>query len=355
LTHFIPCKEASSSAVLANLFRKNIFRLHGLPDRIVSDRGATFVSEFWKSLMTALSINSALSTAYHPQTDGQTERMNQVLEDYLRHYCSYYQDNWDKCLDMAEFSINNLDSASLKISPFFFSYGHHPKFNIMTENLGRKDLDEFILDLQLTQETAMECLIQARKRQALYYNEKKKPSPVYVEGDMVLLLRKFIQTRRLNSKLDYRYIGPFRVVKMVGKNAIELDIEKEYPRLHPVFNVSLILRYINPNIVVGRNVLEGIKDKYYKDEEVVDWKLMKSILDAREYKKGKYEILVSWEGSTVANDTWIAEEHFPESMKKYLSTFKDLHAELFGGKKKRKGKSAKKSGTKTSGGLQVQG
>jgi hypothetical protein len=117
LTHFIPCRESSSSAVLANLFRKNIFWLHGLPDKIVLDRGTTFVSNFWKALMCSLNIKSALSTAYHPQT----ERMNQTLEDYLRHFCSYYQDNWDKCLDMAEFSLNNLDSASLKISPFFFT------------------------------------------------------------------------------------------------------------------------------------------------------------------------------------------------------------------------------------------
>ncbi|POW12429.1 hypothetical protein PSTT_04484 [Puccinia striiformis] len=194
MTHFIPCKEAMSSAVLANLFRKNIFRLHGLPDRIVSDRGSTFVSLFWKSLMNSLNIKSALSTAYYPQTDGQTERMNQVLEDYLRHFCSYYQDNWDKCLNLAEFSINNLDSASLKISPFFFCYGHHPKFNILTEASGRKGLDDFVMEMQQTQETAMECLDQARRRMAKYYNLKKKPSPVYKEGDKVLLLRKFIQS-----------------------------------------------------------------------------------------------------------------------------------------------------------------
>jgi hypothetical protein len=83
MSHFIPCKESSSSAVLANLFRKHIFRLHGLPDKIVSDRGSTFVSDFWKALMVLLNINSTLSTAYHPQTDGQKECMNQILEDHL--------------------------------------------------------------------------------------------------------------------------------------------------------------------------------------------------------------------------------------------------------------------------------
>jgi hypothetical protein len=88
MSHFIPCKESSPSSTSASLFRKNVFRLHGLPDNIVLDRGPTFVSKFWKSLMTSLNIRSSLSTAYHPQTDGQTERKNQTLEDYLRHFCS---------------------------------------------------------------------------------------------------------------------------------------------------------------------------------------------------------------------------------------------------------------------------
>jgi hypothetical protein len=263
MTHFISCKESALSAVLAGLFRKHMFCIHGLLDRIVSYQGLTFVSQFWKSLMCALNIQSALSMAYHPQTDGQTERMNQILEDYLRHFCSYYQDNWDKLLDMVEFSINNLDSGSLQVSPFFFSYGHHPRFNILKEGVGRKDLDEFVLDLQLTQEKAMECLIQAQQQQAQYYNKDKRPSSTYTKGDWVLLMRKFIQSRRVNSKLDYRFIGPFEVKKMVGKNAVELLIQKDYPKLHPVFNFSLVVPYVAPNSLVDRELQDDIRKKYY--------------------------------------------------------------------------------------------
>jgi hypothetical protein len=133
------------------------------------------------------------------------------------------------------------------VSPPFFSYGHHPRFNILTESRGRKDLDEFVIELQLTQEKAMECLVQAWKRQAFYYNKDKRPATIYKEGDSVLLMRKFIQSRRINSKLDYRYIGPFKVKKMIGKNAVELALDKDYPKLHPVFNVSLIVPYVGPN------------------------------------------------------------------------------------------------------------
>jgi hypothetical protein len=323
---------------LANLFCKHIFHIHGLPDKIILDQGSTFVSKFWQALMVSLNIKSALSTAYHPQTDGQTERTNQTLEDYLRHFCSYYQDNWDKCLDMAEFALNNLDSTSLKISPFFFCYGHHPKLNILTENMGRPGLDEFVTDLQLTQERAMECLVQARRLQAHYYNKGRQDLLVFEKGEEVLLLRKFIQSR-INSKLDYRYLGPFRVDQMVGANAVRLEIGKDYPRLHPVFNLSLVVKYFGPNSILQQGTQEGIKNKYYEDKDVVDWSKLNQVLDVRKYRKNKYEYLLLWQNSTVANDTWVSQDHIPERLTGYLTHFGTLHEEIYNkqqGKKKRK-------------------
>jgi hypothetical protein len=165
--------------------------------------------------------------------------MNQVLEDYLRHFCSYYQVNWVKILDIAEFSINNLDSASLGTLPFFFANGFHPKFSMLTENSGIRSLDDFLVDLQEIQEKAIECLTQAKRFQAYYHDAHRRPATQYQPGELVLLQQKFIQSRRINSKLDYRYIGPFKVLEMVGENAVKLDITREYPKLHPVFNVSL--------------------------------------------------------------------------------------------------------------------
>jgi hypothetical protein len=100
--------------------------------------------------------------------------MNQVLEDYLRHFCLFYQDNWDKILDLAEFAINNSDSASLGVSPFFFSCGYHPKFSVLKESSGIKPADEFAEDLQFIQERAVECLTQAQQHQAQYYDLKRR-------------------------------------------------------------------------------------------------------------------------------------------------------------------------------------
>lgn len=139
--------------------------------------------------MGSLGIRSGYSTAYHPQTDGQTERTNQVLEDYLRHFCSYYQDNWDQCLDMAEFSLNNLDSASLGVSPFFFSWGYHPRATLITDKTDIWGVDELVSSVQIIQETAVECLTQAKAWQALFYNRRHREGDAYEEGDLVLIQR----------------------------------------------------------------------------------------------------------------------------------------------------------------------
>jgi hypothetical protein len=325
VSHFVPCKETYTAEQLAYLFRSNIFKLHGMPEKIISDRGSTFVSEFWRSLLKLLRITPGFSTAYHPQTDGQTERMNQILEDYLRHFCSYYQDNWVKILDIAEFSINNLDSASLGTSPFFFANGFHPKFSTLTKNSGIRALDDFIVDLQETQEKAVECLTQAKQRQSFYHDAHKKPATHYQPGDLVLLLQKFIQSRRINSKLDYRYIGPFKVIEMVGDNAVRLDITREYPKLHPVFNVSLLARYNSPSQIASRGVIEGIKNTYYDSGRIVDWSKLQQILDARPVKgkvrKGKFEILLRWHNSTPGEDTWVYEDHIPSYLQPYLQHY----------------------------------
>jgi transposase InsO family protein len=126
--HFIPCQESMNAPELAWLFLDCIFHLHGLPDSIVSDRGPIFVSNFWKSLLTHLGVQSKTSTAYHVQTDGLTEHTNQTLETYLHAYVSYQQDDWVDYLPLAEFAFNNLKNSSTKSSPFFANLGFHPSF-----------------------------------------------------------------------------------------------------------------------------------------------------------------------------------------------------------------------------------
>ncbi|KAI7948528.1 hypothetical protein MJO29_010193 [Puccinia striiformis f. sp. tritici] len=304
-THFIPCKEAMSASELAKLFRREIFRLHGLPDRIISDRGTTFTCEFWQAFMKLLNIKSATSTAYHPQTDGQTERMNQILEDYLRHFVNYNQTDWSEKLDLAEFSINNLHSTSLGVSPFFFIHGYHPRFNTLTTPSGKSQANKVVQDLQEIQDKATTALRAAKEKQALYYNKHRRDTPIYNPGDQVLLSRRFIQTRRPNSKLDFRHLGPFSVVKMIGERAVLLNISEHYPKLHPVFNVALLTPYKDPISNPFRANQNVHPQNHTNPFSEIDWNFFGEVLDYRSKRKGSDEYLIRWKNSTPAHDRWL--------------------------------------------------
>ena len=118
IAHFIPVNTEYRSRKYAEIYIDRIVCLHGVPKTIISDRGAQFVARFWEQLQEALGTKLIRSSAYHPQTDGQTERVNQILEDMLRACVIHYDKNWDKCLSLAELSYNNSYQASLKMAPF---------------------------------------------------------------------------------------------------------------------------------------------------------------------------------------------------------------------------------------------
>src|SRR6266550_4623710 len=132
--HFVPCTAKISAEGLADLFIRHIFRLHGLPDSIVSDRGPQFASRFWRYLCRCLGIQPRLSTAFHPETDGQTECINASMEEYLRTYVNYLQDDWVRLLPLAEFAGNNQVSSTTGASPFFAVYGRNPRVDFDLED-----------------------------------------------------------------------------------------------------------------------------------------------------------------------------------------------------------------------------
>ena len=130
MAHYIPTTEKVTSEQVARLFFDKVFKHHGIPDSIISDHGTQFTSKFSKALCSLIAINQGLSTSFHPQTDGQTERINAILEQYLRGYINYQQNNWAELLTMAEFSYNNTVSTTTGITPFFALYGQHPRYTI---------------------------------------------------------------------------------------------------------------------------------------------------------------------------------------------------------------------------------
>lgn len=133
-SHFIPTTTELDTPALTQVYLHNILRLHGIPESIVSDRGSVFISSFWQSLQSLMGLKLKFSTAYHPQSDGQTECVNAILKNYLHHYCSYQQDDWVDYLPLAEFSYNNASHDTTRISPFFANYGYHPHFSFNFSN-----------------------------------------------------------------------------------------------------------------------------------------------------------------------------------------------------------------------------
>lgn len=210
MAHFIPCKESCTSAELANLVFAHVFKLHGLPDSIVSDRGPQFVSKFWKHLLQHLQIERNLSSARHPESDGQTERVNQILEQYLRCFVDSMQTNWSSLLPMAEFAYNNSFHSSSGFSPFYSNYGFHPRFDLgNTATTPNPSTTSYLDAISQTNAHLKKNLQRAVQRMKFYADRQRQQHPPYKPGDSVWLVREGIKSKRPCEKLTERKIGPF--------------------------------------------------------------------------------------------------------------------------------------------------
>jgi transposase InsO family protein len=172
MAHFIPI-ERREAVEVARAYLNGVWRYHGMPEDIVSDRDATFTGQYIPNLYDYLGIRRSMSTAYHPQTDGQMERMNQVIEAYLRSYCNYEQNNWSEMLAMAEYAYNNSKHSATKISPFYANYGYEPRSNWPTEIQFRNpaaDLDAHYMTS--VHNRLKEILTEARDNMSTYYDKK---------------------------------------------------------------------------------------------------------------------------------------------------------------------------------------
>ena len=220
MAHLVPLPTNTSAKDLAKIFVKDVWKNHGLPTDIVSDRDTQVTSHFWQALMDLLGIQTKLSTAFHLETDGQTERVNQTIEQYLRHYCSWKQDDWDELLPMAEFAYKSAKSETTGTSPFEANYGMLPKQ--LWKPLNKTP---YVNPASTTLENVWTCtweilrenILKAQIRTAKWLNTKRGKQPDLKVGDLVMVDKKNMPTRRSSKKLDNKKAGPFQIIKVVGK------------------------------------------------------------------------------------------------------------------------------------------
>ncbi|KAJ9528839.1 hypothetical protein QJQ45_000116 [Haematococcus lacustris] len=320
MVHLIPCIEAMDAKEFAELYIDHVFKYHGLSKVTISDRGATFNNQFWIEVRKLIGVDPAFSTAYHPESDGQTERTNQIVEEMLRHYILPTQVDWPRHLAFAEFAINNSWQESIQSTPFLVNYGQSPITPVL-HKLPRPCLspsaESFAKKWEHEVKHAQECMRVAQDRQQRYANKRRR-DVTFSLGDSVLLSTKNLRNAPGKArKFLPRYVGPFKVTSKLGEAAYRLELPPTMSRLHPVFHVSLLKKYTGSQGFHPPPVMEWLKDAPHYE--------VHSLLNHRQVRfKKRMEYLVKWTGYDDTYNTWE-----PEAMlagaPQILSRYKAVH------------------------------
>ena len=294
----ISAHTTDTATELAQYFIQHVFSKHGLPADIISDRGHLFVSKFWKSLCKALDITSNLSTAYHPETDGQTERTIQTIEQYLRIFVNYQQDDWESRLPLAEFVYNNTPHSATGVSPFFANKGYNPRLTISLMDIPAHEAHLAATDLKSLHGYLRDQIRVANEAYARFEDPHRTPTPDWPVGTMVWLDWRNIKTKRPMKKLDHKRHGPFKIIAKVSTHAYRLQLPASLKGIHNVFHVSLLEKVAKEHFPQRRpNPPPPIEVDSTNEYEVA------AILDSRRRRK-TIQYLIRWEGYGPEDDTW---------------------------------------------------
>ena len=319
--HFVPGKSTYTASKWAELYLTEIVRLHGVPVSIVSDRDARFTSKFWKGLQTAMGTRLDFSTAFHPQTDGQTERLNQVLEDMLRACVIEFPGSWDSHLHLTEFAYNNSFQATIGMAPFEALYGKCCRTPVCWSEVGEHRLmgPELVRSTNEAIQKIRARMQTAQSRQKSYADVRRKDLKFDV-GEKVFLKvapMKGVMRFEKKGKLSPRFVGPFEILERVGVVAYRLALPPSLSAVHNVFHVSMLRKYVaDTSHVVDYEPLEIDEHLSYVEQPV-------EIL-AREVKMLRNRsiplVKVLWRNHRIEEATWEREE---EMRTRYPELFQD--------------------------------
>ncbi|GJX22549.1 putative nucleotidyltransferase, ribonuclease H [Tanacetum coccineum] len=307
--HFLPIRKNYGISKLAEIFRQEIVRLHGTPTSIVSDRDPKFTSRFWKGLQKAWGTRLKFSTAFHPQTDGQSERTIQTLEDMLRACALEWTGSWDEYLCLVEFAYNNSWHASIKAAPFELLYGRKCRAPICWDEVGERLIEGPEL-IEITNEkvvVAKEKLKEARSRQKSYADKHRRDLEFQVGDRVFLKVSPFRGVKRfgIKGKLSPRFIGPFEILERIGEVSYRLALPPQLSHVHDVFHVSLLRGYHYHPLHVASYPFDQIQPDMSLSEEP------ESILDRQERvmrNKVIPFVKILWKNHPEREATWETEE-----------------------------------------------
>ena len=332
MIHCIPTTTTVTAPQLASLFFREIVRLHGIPTSIISDRDPRFTSSFWSELWKRLGTKLAMSTAYHPQTDGQTERANRTIEDMLRAYVGSKQDDWDQHLVPIEIAYNNSKQTSTGYSPFYLNYGQHPSFPLSSSILPPSDSDSTNSTTEKLLEELMDDLVRAEENvakaqqsQQKYANQHRKDVEFEVGQKVWLSTADLRLKMKITPKLTPRWIGPFSIKRKLSPLNYELELPSTLS-IHPVFHISK-LRLDQPSDRFDPHrpplpdrpapvIIDDKTEAEYEVEAIRDCRKRKWNRDGKMYK----QYLVKWKGYPEWENTWEWEdtlEHSKQIVEQY--------------------------------------
>ena len=288
---FIPCNESINAENTAKLYATYILPHYGLPTRIISDRDPHFTSTFSRELCRTLGIAQNISTAYHPQTNGQSERTNQRLEQYLCIFIDYHQQNWASLLTLAQYTLNAWPNTTTKKAPFELIMGHIPRVHQTARPFKSPTIEARMQQMKQARQDTKEVLKKAADLEVPTHFEP------YQLGDKVWLEGRNLTTTHPTAKLAPRCYGPFPITHVISCTSYQLKLPPQW-KIHNVFHATLLTPY-------KETALNGSRNQEPAPELIdgqPEWEV-EQILCVRRYQR-QVQYLIRWKGFSEAHDSW---------------------------------------------------